>query len=192
MASKGFSTINTGLSNLPMEVKEPAVYAELVKLYNATKIIAQALDVYTGIGSFTQNDWAQVGTAGILVQNHTKFYPICAETSISAGQLVTLFDDAGVTKAMLSFANSASIRRCHGFATGNSVAGNRMEVVLQGLYPFAAGLTAGQRYYLSNSTYGAFTATSPSGSGNIRQGIGYAISSSAMYFNPDVDPLTLA
>lgn len=190
MASKSFSTINTGLSNLPLEVKDATTYAEFVKLYNAVKIVAQAMDTYTGIGTYPADQWDQVGNNGILVQNHTKIYPIFGD-NVNQGQLVTLKDIGGVPKAYLAIAASNDIRKCRGFATGNVLAGNRGEVVLQGLYPYAGGLTIGQTYYLSNGTYGAFTAVNPSGVGNIRQGIGYAISTSAMYFNPDIDPITL-
>lgn len=191
MASKSYSTINTGLSVLPMEVKDSAAYAEFIKLYNAVKIVAQAMDTYTGIGTYPADQWNQVGNSGILVQNHTKIYPVCAEASISKGQLVALRDVGGVTQAVLSFAGSTDIRKCRGFANTDGVSGQRMEVVLQGLYPYAGGLTVGQTYYQSNGTYGAFTAVTPSGAGNIRQGIGYAVSTNAMYFNPNLDPITL-
>lgn len=191
MASKASTTLNLQLPNLPEEVKDPQVYGELVRIYNACKLLAQGLDIYTGVGGYPQSDWGSVGNNALIVQNQTKIYPLNAESSLSPGKLVNLFDVGGVTYARAAIAVAGDLRPCHGFATGNSTAGNRMEVVLFGLYPFAGGLVTGQKYYLSNSTYGAFTSVNPSGANNIRQGIGFALSATSMWFNPAVDYITL-
>jgi hypothetical protein len=190
MASKASTTLNLQLPNLPEEVKDPQVYMELVRVYNACKILAQGLDAYTGVGGYPVSDWPSVGTNGVLVQNQTKVYVRAGDT-FSAGKLVSFKDAGGVTYAYLALASSNDLRPCHGFATGPAQANGYVEVVLFGLYPFAGGLTTGQKYYLSNSTYGAFTAVNPSGANNIRQGIGYAINANTMFFNPAVDYITL-
>lgn len=190
MASRAFSTINLQLQNLPNELKDAETYAEFVKIYNACKILAQAVDTYTGIGTYSPSDWSQVGNSAILLQNQTKIYPIFDDT-VTVGQLVSLYDVAGVPHVRKAIAVSTDLRPCHGFATAAVTAGNRGEVVLQGLYPYATGLTTGARLFLSNGTYGAFTTTTPSGTGNIRQAIGYALSPSSIFFNPTVDYTTL-
>lgn len=48
-----------------------------------------------------------------------------------------------------------------------------------------SGLTAGTRYYL-DTTGGAITATPPSGSGNLVQEVGVAVSTTQLLFNPKV------
>lgn len=190
MASKASTTLNLQLPNLPDEVKDPQVYAELVRVYNACKILAQGLDVYTGVGGYPQSDWNSIGNSALIVQGQTKVY-IKATDTFSAGKLVCIRDIGGVANALLAIAVSTDLRPCHGFATGPAAANGYVEVVLFGLYPFAGGLVTGQKYYLSNGTYGSFTAVNPSGTGNIRQAIGYALSPTSIWFNPTVDYTTL-
>jgi len=86
----------------------------------------------------------------------------------------------------LSSADTWSQADADAEATCSSALGIRIsatDVLLRGVYT-TSGLTAGNVYYAS-ATAGEITTTAPSGSGDIVRVIGYAISTTELYFNPD-------
>lgn len=52
MTTLDYSTINLGLPAVP-ETNDPKLFQELVRVYNAIKILAQGIDVYTVDGTVT-------------------------------------------------------------------------------------------------------------------------------------------
>jgi hypothetical protein len=64
-------------------------------------------------------------------------------------------------------------------------------VYLPGNEMALTGLTPGTRYYLSATTAGGYTATSPSATGNVSMSIGVAVSATEMIFDPEDAPVTM-
>jgi hypothetical protein len=48
-----YTTVNLGLSAIPEAQKDPKIFNELVRIYNAIKILAQGVDTYTSDGTVT-------------------------------------------------------------------------------------------------------------------------------------------
>jgi len=69
-------------------------------------------------------------------------------------------------------------------------ADNTGTFLVKGKYT-TSGLTAADVMYLS-ATAGAITNTAPSGSGDIVRIIGYALSTTVLYFNPDKSYLEIS
>lgn len=171
------SSINTGLPNIP-DPPDPSFFAEFTRIYNAIRNLTIALDAYTG--SLTPAPSEFSGTAAntsLLVGNQTKVYVESTET-ITVGKCVNLYDSSGL-KARLSNAG-VSGKRVHGWCSAVGTAG-WIEVRLLGLASVFIGLTPGTTYYASN-TAGAISTTA----GSVPQKLGYAISSSQLFFRPDL------
>lgn len=151
-------SVNLGLPAQPL-TDDPKLFVELIKVYNAIKIIAAALDSHTG-------------------------EPLYAEAgeSISYGQTVGISTaDGKVYKA------DDGVLMCIGWCktAGGVVAGDSVSIQHFGLYPElpAASLTPGTRYYQS-STAGSIglVGTAPTWG----QVIGFAISDTQLYFLPNL------
>lgn len=101
--------------------------------------------------------------------------------NLTAGDWVNVFDDAGTVKVRK--ADNSNDRRAHGFVRANVTAPANATVYGPGeLNDQLSGLTLGAEYYLSTS--GAETATVPSASGALVQGLGAAKSTTAIRFIP--------
>lgn len=108
----------------------------------------------------------------------TKLMP--ASEGLSAGDFVSVFDDAGtpsVRKADAATEGKESI----GFVLAAVTAGNNATVHFTGVNDQLSGLTAGSTYYLS-TTAGGVTTTRPSTAGNVVQRLGRALSASEIAF----------
>jgi hypothetical protein len=109
---------------------------------------------------------------------------LTASEAIAAGDFVNIYSSSGAkvrkanatddTKPVNAFAQSAIASGAAGSVRG---AGGK----ISGL----SGLTPGATYYLA-TTGGAITTTPPSGSGNLVQEIGVAVSATELLFNPRV------
>jgi hypothetical protein len=109
--------------------------------------------------------------------------------SLSAGDLVNLFNDSGTIKARKADASNG--RRAIGFVLSAVTSPNNATVYLDGTITGLTSLTPGAAYYLSGSTAGAATATAPTTSGYISQEIGIALSATEINFE-EQQPITLA
>lgn len=112
-----------------------------------------------------------------------------ASEALAAGDFINLFDDAGTLK--MRKADASNGRRAHGFvvesvssaATGTAFGGGYINDQL-------TGLTVGAVYYLS-TTAGTVATTGPAGAANhIHQEVGFAITTSSLYFFPK-EPIEL-
>jgi len=157
MALSREQSIRTGLPAQPITSNQE-LFSELVRLYNAVRILVQSIDQHTG-------------------------EPInleCGE-NIAYGQTVGVKSDGKLWLA------DDGVLACHGFCNtpGGGVTGEFVSMQIFGMYPpFAAGsLTPGLRYYQS-STPGAIgvAATAPSSA----QVIGFAMSDTQLYFMPNL------
>lgn len=160
-------SLNLGLDVVPHS-KDQDTLVDMYRVYNATKLIASALDLYTGILGEQQEDWASVGTTGILTQNGARIYVEFA-ASATPGQLIAL-DTSG--KAILG-----TIGTVIGWSPAAVVAGNFGEVRLLGRHAAVTGLTPGVSYYAS-STPGGITGTVTA------QRVGFALTANSLFFNP--------
>lgn len=115
---------------------------------------------------------------------------LVASENLSAGDLVNVWNDAGTAKARKADASSTA-KEAHGFVLSAVTATNNATVYMEGTITGLSGFTAGSDIYLSNSTAGAATATSPTTAGHISQRIGTAVSATEVSFEPQM-PIELA
>lgn len=106
-----------------------------------------------------------------------------AGETLASGDLVNFYDDAGTRKIRKADA-TAQGKETDGFVNAGATAGQTAIAFFEGRITGLAALTIGARYYTSASTPGAVTATPPSGSGNVVQYIGRAVSATEIAFEP--------
>jgi len=114
---------------------------------------------------------------------------ITASENLSAGNIVNVYTDSGASKARKADATTAG-KEATGFVLASVTSGNPATVYVEQKITGLTGLTPGAMYWLS-TTAGAATATAPSGSGNVNQRIGRALSATVLAFQPG-EPTTLA
>lgn len=104
-----------------------------------------------------------------------------ASEAIAAGDIVHIHDSSGakVRKADATTSGKPAV----GFAQSAIANGASGTVTFEGVLTGLSGLTIGAAYYLG-TTAGTITATPPTGSGNIVQKIGTAISATELSFEP--------
>jgi hypothetical protein len=113
---------------------------------------------------------------------------ITASEALSAGDFVNVWNSTGakVRKADAS----TSGKEAHGFVLAAVSNGASATVYFEGTNTQVSGATAGV-IYLSATTPGGFTSTSPSAAGQTSQRIGFAVSTTGINFNSG-PPIVLA
>lgn len=159
------SSINTGLDILPATT-DKSNFGDIFKLYNAIKILADSIDLYTGELVPTGTE-SSAGLTYLRVQKISRAY-LQASVSITAGQMVGI---NGSSQIVLG-----TVGTVVGFAPAAITAGNYGEIDLLGLCTAYTGLTPGAMYYAAAA--GAITAV-PSA-----QKIGFAITTTTLFVNP--------
>ena len=175
------SSINTGLPNVA-DPPDPKFFAEFTRIYNAIRNLTIAIDTYTGsLPPDPEYYSVTPPTSSVRSQNTQKVYVITS-VAISYGKTVNLYNNAGVLTARLSDATTAG-KHCHGFCSNaaGGASGAYIEVTLGGLCTAIGSLTPGATYYNGNTP--GTVATTP---GTVPQKIGFALGTSALYFNPDL------
>lgn len=112
-----------------------------------------------------------------------------ASEPLSAGDLVNIYDNAGVVSVRK--ADAATNKEAHGFVKSAVPSGSNATVYFNGTISGLSGLTPGARQYLSGTTAGQRTETAPTTPGHIVQYVGFATSTTSMSFEPD-DKIVLA
>lgn len=112
-----------------------------------------------------------------------------ASEALAAGDMVNIWNDAGVAKARKADAIAAG-KEAHGFVLAGVAALATANVYFEGTVTGLTGLTPGTRQFLA-TTAGARTGTAPSGAGNVAQQVGIALSATEMSFEAG-DPIVLA
>lgn len=115
---------------------------------------------------------------------------IQASENLAAGDFVNIWSDSGTAKVRKADASTAG-KEANGFVLAAVTAGNNATVYFEGTNNQLSSLTPGLMYFLSATTPGTVTTTPPSGSGNIVQKVGRAISTTEINFEPS-DPIVLA
>lgn len=100
--------------------------------------------------------------------------------TITSKDLVYLEAAGTIARASAAAAGNAAM----GWATSGVGTGVPVTMQLEGKITGMSGLTAGSRYYLSE-TPGAITATPVAGSGKLHQYVGTALSTTVLNFEPD-------
>lgn len=98
-----------------------------------------------------------------------------ASEDLDQWDFVNIWDDTGTAKARKADASSFGTRAM-GFIRNNFLDTENAEVFGEGIMPGFVGLTIGAPVFLSATTPGAVTQTPPTGTGEIWQKVGEAVS----------------
>lgn len=127
-------------------------------------------------------------TGYLDLNNHAFVASMEAGISVSGGDLCYLTSAGKMQKADADAVASSSTLLT--LATEDTGVGEVGQFILKGFYT-TSGLSPGDILY-ADTTAGSFTKTFPRGSGDVVRIIGYAISSTQLYFDPDKTWIELA
>lgn len=110
---------------------------------------------------------------------------INASEALAAGDLVNIWNNSGTANARKADASTAG-KEAHGFVLAAVASGQPATVYFEGTNTQMTGLTPGRQYL--STTPGKTSATAPTGSGQVVQVVGFAVSATAMSFqsNPPI------
>jgi hypothetical protein len=111
-----------------------------------------------------------------------------ASENLAAGDLVNVWNDSGTAKVRKADATTAG-KEANGFVLSAVTLGNNATVYFDGTDTQLSSLNPGAVYYLA-TTAGGVTDAPPSGSGNVVQRVGRALSATELTFEPG-EPITL-
>lgn len=159
------------------------------------KTEVQANDTSAGVGDAGKivalNSSGVIDSTMMPPGSEVQARAIPASENLTAGDFVNLWNDAGTLKARKADGDSVTTQ-AHGYVLNNVTSPANATVYLsEGINTALAGLTAGTTYYLS-TTAGGVTSTAPSGSGDIVQEVGVAISATELSVSLERNPLVLA
>lgn len=176
---------NLGLDQLPV-TDDQKEFDQLFRIYNAIKAVASNLDTYTGAMQYDSSLWSVLTPALTLWTSGANRLYLPTSDILVAGDMVSIWNNAGVMTARKAGGPAWIGGDCKGYSTGIAAAGARCEIILFGLCPYVTGLTPGATHWVSNGLTGAFTAVKPAVNGNKIQPIGFALTSTTLFFNPSV------
>lgn len=154
---KQFSSIDTGLAQIPPKFADPILDETILDIYNAIRILQQKI-------------------------SNTAHFPAQASEDIAAGSLVATHTVAGNNKIRKASA-ADNTKVAVGYVSQDILSGTWAVVTTAGICPFKAALTPGTYYYLSDTTPGGVTSTKPVGAGKIVQPVGYATTATDLILN---------
>lgn len=110
---------------------------------------------------------------------------IPASEALAAGDLVNIWNNSGTANVRKADASTAG-KEAHGFVLAAVASGQPATVYFEGTNTQMTGLTPGRQYL--STTPGKTSATAPTGSGQVVQVVGFAVSATAMNFqcNPPI------
>ncbi len=103
-----------------------------------------------------------------------------ASEALLAGDMVNVWDDGGTIKVQKATA-ADNTKPAHGYVVAGYDLGANATIYTDG-YLTTTGLTAGSKYFLSAAAAGEITATAPSGSAQVVQLVGFALSATKLAF----------
>lgn len=178
------SPINLQLAQTPQTLN-PELYRELAIVYNAIRVLQQGVTVLTGAVQADPSTWQlQQATDTLLMGNLGRFYCQAGE-DIGYGQLIRLVDNGVGGVAAVKADASNLVLAAEGYCNvgvGLLTSEFGEFIMGRGLLTGLAGLTPGQRYWLS-LTAGNITNLKPTAAGQIGQYIGTAISDTQLMVN---------
>lgn len=138
-----------------------------------------------GVASFSADQFT-VASGAVTIKAQTA--TLTAGTNLTNGNLVYMATADGkmeLTDADASSTTAGLLAMTTGTVNENATG----EFLLEGIYT-TSGLTAGATYYVS-TTAGAITSTAPTGTGDAVRIVGYAISSTLLWFCPNANSTTV-
>lgn len=111
-----------------------------------------------------------------------------ASENLAAGDWVNIHSDTGNFRVRKADGTAAG-KHAHGFVLAVVTSGNNATVYFEGTNTQVSGMTPGDVFLQTTAGIGA--ATPPSGSGNVVQRLGVAVSATAVSFEP-AQPIVLA
>lgn len=112
---------------------------------------------------------------------------INASEALAAGDLVNIWNNSGTANVRKADASTAG-KEAHGFVLAAVASGASATVYFEGTNTQMTGLTPGRQYL--STTPGKTSATAPTGSGQVVQVVGFAVSATAMNFQSN-QPIVL-
>lgn len=106
-----------------------------------------------------------------------------ATETLAAGDFVNVWSSSGTPSVRKADATSSG-KEADGFVLSAVTSGANATVYMEGTNNQLTGLTGGTRYFLATSA-GSTTASALTGSGNVVQYLGKALSSTEISFEPD-------
>lgn len=164
-------SVNLGLDISP-QAQDKNFY-DIYRLYNAVKILADALDRYTGTIVPTPpagSDLSIYGLNYMLIQNTTKVFLTAGATDIPSNVPVAI-DSAG--RIILA----SNLNGCHGFSTSAIPANTVGPIALLGAMYVSTAITPGYKYY-TTATPGVISSVSGT------YIVGFAIDAHHLFVNP--------
>jgi hypothetical protein len=154
-------------------------------LYNNAGTITEREATASSAGAANAGDVVALDSAG-RIDNSMMPVGIGADTAtveasenLAAGDFVNIYNSSGA-KVRKADASTAG-KEAHGFVLAAVTSGQNATVYFEGTNTQVSGQTPGP-VYLSASTAGLATSTAPSGSGNVVQRLGVAVSATAINF----------
>lgn len=148
----------------------------------STGRLKEVQPVVTSAGAGDAGKMVQLDSAGRLdatvmpVGIGADTYVANASGNLSAGDAVYITSGGLIARASAATSGNQAM----GFVLVAATSGNSATMLFEGRNTALSGLTPGVRYYLSDSTPGAVTATPVSGSGKLHQLLGQAVSSTSL------------
>lgn len=180
MANASLS-FNTGLAALP-ETSNPELFQELVRVYNAIKIVAEKADIADG--TFPDlSSTARLGKGNIIIPDLT------AGEALSLGQMVALrgafpSPESAPYKVFKTIGDSDDRFFAFVSSTEDVAEGDLVEVTVFGVYPYGGGnLTPGIGYRIAGT--GQFTPITPQDPNPIV--VGYAVTPDVLFFTAGIN-----
>jgi hypothetical protein len=147
----------------------------------------EAVPISQSSGAGDANRIVQTGSDGRLDQTlmpagiGADTTVVQASENLAAGDQVNIWSDAGDAQVRKADASSAG-KESDGFVREAVDSGDSAQIYRTGTVSGLSGLVAGARYFLSADMAGGVTSSAPSGSGQVVQGVGKAISESELAF----------
>lgn len=179
MANREFSfSLGAGVS-ASSAITDPEVAAELFKLYNAVNTVALTLDLYTNGLETSEADRPFVSNAVINKEAKLSRVYLVANVDLVKGTLVYVRGDGKVDKAL----NTPQNLLTKFIVMSDTLAGAYAPLARRGVIDGFVGLTPGNMAYTSTVAGGILFGATP-GAGV--QYIGFVISPTSIYFDPDL------
>lgn len=184
------SVLNIGIPALTPDQfdEQPDVKAAVELFINVFNNLQQLLEQY---GGFTQKDitlWSSLKPSDTLLAHQPRRLYAKAFGNIAYGDMVNVFNNAGVMNVQPADAAAALVKRAHGFCSTSAgvLTGNRGEFIIgEGLVTLA-GVNPGDVLFLSAAGVpGKVVANVPPVAvGQLEQTLGFGVDFNLMYFRP--------
>lgn len=173
------SKILLGLPNLPPDTIDQKLWSEFLTVYRAIQNLLVGVSEFSGVDAPDAIEIASMDpTKYLLGANLARWYPT-ADIGILRGQMVKPSTSGSnrctTANAAVGLVNSPAI----GVANQSVSAGQKVEVITNGITDAIGGMVPGTLYYLS-PTSGAVQNLRPVAAGQVIQPIGWAMSPSQM------------